>query len=698
MAGIDLSQELFGDAAPKSGGRDLSAELSISPKSQPEPFGKRLNREIANVPRQLGLTARYGMEGVGNTFDFLSAPIRSGLNAVLPDSAQINPGGGQYLADKIGLPTPQNATERVVGDMTRMGFGGAVPLGIAGNVAKHTSGATQAVAKLMASNPAQQIASAGAAGGAGGYVRETGGNDTAQLLASLAAGVGTPMAMNGVQRGAQSAAAVGRRLANPTVPQVQIDLHINNAMQSNGLSMADLPANVASGIRSDVAKAMQISGNLSPDAIRRLADYRLTGTAPTASTLTLDPAMVSQQKNLAKLGINSKDPAAQQLGRVENANNRQLITGLNEIGANTADDAYAGGQKIMGALGRRNDTAKSLIDARYTAARATDGRSAALDPHAFTNQANNLLDESLLGGKLPADVRNLLNKTASGEMPLTVDTAEQFKTRIGELQRSTIDMAERKALGLVRQSLDNTPLLDGQGQPAIDAFNRARGLNRAWMGIVDKTPALQAVRDGIEPDKFVSQFIVGNGGNANAMDVAMLKNSIKSSPEAMGAVKNQITSYLKKAALNGANDEVGNFSQSAYNKAMNAIGDRKLALFFSKEDISQIKAIGRVASYEQFQPKGSAVNNSNTASASISALLDRVGSSPLLSKIPFGKQIVGDPLQSITLGMQSKRALNVPQSIAGRAMVPGRPGLMLSPAMLMSGDDEKKKQKGLLFP
>ena len=195
---------------------------------------------------------------------------------------------------------------------------------------------------------------------------------------------------------------------------------------------------------------------------------------------------------------------------------------------------------------------------------------------------------------MPSDVRNLLNGVSQGKIPLTVDTAEQFKTRIGDLQRSSIDKSERLALGHVRSALDNTPLLDGQGQPAIDAFNKARSLNKAWMGIVDKTPALQAVRDGIEPDKFVSQFITSGGTKANLADVQALHSSIKSTPEAMDAVRTQIAAHLKKQALNGAADEVGNFSQSSYNKALNAIGDDKLNLFFPKQDVQQLRAIGRV--------------------------------------------------------------------------------------------------------
>jgi hypothetical protein len=683
------------------------AQKNFKMAAAPKPskgFGEQLNDFVADVPRQLGLTARHALEGVGGMADMVASPIRGAMNSVLPEQYAARPGLASKLADSLGLPAPRDATERVIGDASRMVAGGALPIGAGAALAKYGSGAARGVGSMLAANPAQQLASAGAAGGAGGYTRETGGNDTSQALASLAAGVATPFAMNAASRVGQAAQSLRPR---PAPNPVQIDVTINNAIEPSGMALADLPAEVAAGIRADVAKAMQIGGNLSPDAVRRLADYRLTGTTPTAAKLTLDPAMVTQQENLAKLGINSKDAQAQALGQTKGANNRALTAGLNDLGASTADDAIAGAGKVMDALGARNERARSLINDRYAAARATDGRSAALDPHAFTQRANDLLDEALLGGKLPADVRNLLNKAATGQMPLTVDVAEQFKTRLGDLQRSTFDMAEKKALGMVRGALDDAPLLPGQqiGQESIDAFNSARSLNRKWMGIVDKTPALQAVRDGIEPDKFMQQFILGAGPKSNVMDVAMLKNSIKASPEAMGAVKDQITAFLKQRALNGAEDEVGNFSQSAYNKALNAIGERKLKLFFSSDEISQMKAIGRVASYEQFQPAGSAVNNSNTAGAGLAAMLDRFGSSALLSKIPFGK-LAQEPIQNIAVGMRSQRAMDVPRALVDGArsplLPPARPlGLSLSPAILLGteGEDAKRRRAaGLLFP
>jgi hypothetical protein len=138
------------------------------------------------------------------------------------------------------------------------------------------------------------------------------------------------------------------------------------------------------------------------------------------------------------------------------------------------------------------------------------------------------------------------------------------------------------------------------------------------------------------------------------------------------------------------------WSQSNYNKALRAIGDRKLEMFFSPEELTQIRAIGRVASYEQFQPKGSAVNNSNTASAGLAAILDRVAGSPLLSKIPLGNMLAG-PAQNISVGIQANRAMNVPGALVGNALARPSPppGLLLSPAALMGSDREKKNS---LFP
>jgi len=701
--------------------KTMQVETVPAPAPRAKPFGQDLGDAIADVPRQAGLTARYVAEGLGDTFDtFVGNPLRTLAAPVLGNKPTARTGA--TIADGLGLPQPRTSTERIVGDASRLVAGGAGMLGAAGKAAKGLTGTAQATARMLAANPAQQLASAGAAGLAGGYTRETGGGDAAQLVASLAAGVAAPMAMGGVQR---AAGAVARRMqpAAPTGQQAQqINITINNALQDSGVTLDQLPAQVAQSIRNDVAAAFRTSDQVSPDAVRRLADYRMTGLTPTAAGLTLDPAVVTQQKNLAKLGINSKDSTAQFLGQTENRNNQLLKQGLNNLGAGAADDAYAGGERVIGALERRNERAQDLIGKLYDRARDSQGRSAALDPQAFTNRAGDLLNQANVESFLTPDIRNKLNGFASGEIPLTVEIAEQFKTNIGRLQRSSMDGNVRYALGAVRQALDETPLIGrgvapagsgnqlattggmtagaGQdlGQESINAFNRARRVNRMYMGLVERTPALQAVRDGVEPDKFVQDFIVGTGKKADFMNVAQLKSSIKANPVAMNAVREQILGHLKAKSLNGMPEETGNFGSKAYMDSLAAIGERKLRLFFQPEEINQLKALGRVSRYEQFQPAGGAVNNSNTAGA-IGGRVERlIKNIPVAS--PLVRQYLAEPVQNISIGLQSGRALDVPRTLAGpRQQVPAsQRGLMLSPAAFMDLETEEERQRRLLAP
>jgi hypothetical protein len=298
-----------------------------------------------------------------------------------------------------------------------------------------------------------------------------------------------------------------------------------------------------------------------------------------------------------------------------------------------------------------------------------------------------LLNENLLEGALPADVRNILNKAATGELPLTVKTAEQIKTAIGNLQRSSADGSTRKALGLVRQALDDAPVLQGQGDDAINAFNQARSLNRNWRGLVEKTPALQAIEEGVQPDRFVQDYIIRGAGKANVMDVARLKNAIKGSPDAIQAVREQILSHLKTKAMSGKPDEAMTFTQSGYNNAFTAIGERKLRMFFKPEEIDRMKAVGRVAMYEQVQPSGSAVNNSNSGALAVAKVFDFLANSKFVNAIPFGEAAIGKPAQNIATSIQGAGVANVPRSlVAPRQPIPAAQRiplpLLMTPGLL----------------
>ena len=180
---------------------------------------------------------------------------------------------------------------------------------------------------------------------------------------------------------------------------------------------------------------------------------------------------------------------------------------------------------------------------------------------------------------LPDWVKNELESIKSGKF--TVDDAEVFKTLLGRATAGSQDGNTRYALGLVRRAVDDTPLISTAGKEAQIAATSARSANREWMKVVDDTPALQAIRDGVEPDKFVQTFITGSGNSASVQSVSKLKNLIQDNPEAIVAIKNNIAQTLKKAALGGKPDELARFSSTGFNRTLSSIGDHKLSMFFN---------------------------------------------------------------------------------------------------------------------
>jgi hypothetical protein len=115
------------------------------------------------------------------------------------------------------------------------------------------------------------------------------------------------------------------------------------------------------------------------------------------------------------------------------------------------------------------------------------------------------------------------------------------------------------------------------------------------------------------------------------------------------------------------------------NDALKAIGDRKLSLFFSPDEIQQLRSAVNVGRYMQSQPIGSAVNNSNTAGAMLGRLgatLDRI------SPVPGVGPLVAQPLQGGLLQLQMRGMNNVGKGLLSQPLDPKTP---LSQALMLPG-------------
>lgn len=706
-----------------------SAIKANMPQTDAKPAARARAGLGSMAARQIGLTGRYALEGVGQAADVVAEPVNglmrwAGLGATAPSQT------AGRLADSLGLPKPQGAFENVIGEATKMGFGAAAPAGVAGKLLPAATGtAGKALLSGLSDNVAAQIGGGVGSGAASAVAREADAPAAGQIVSSLVGGVAGGLAGDKMMRVGQVLGEPLGRLARldplpkeltpKSMDNVQLASTLRNRLSITGGDWDAIPAKVQASILADVRKANSLE-NLDARAVQRLADFRALGVTPTLGTVTLDPVQITREMNLAKMGANSADGGLQRLARVQNQNNARLIDVMNESGANRGDP-FRAGQQAIGAIQGRDADMASRVTSLYQQARDTSGRAADLDRVAFSTRVSELLDDAMVGGALPKDVESMVNWIANNAkpqgmhgsipMPFNVDIAEQLKTRIATLQRNTSDGSARHALGLVRQALDETPLMSAPtvnpgnlpsvpgtvppspmqlGQESINAFNQARNAARQRFGWQESARPIEAALNGAQPDKFVENFVI-RGSVADASAVA------RNAPTE--EVQTAILAYLKDKALGGAADEVGKFSQSAYNKALNQIGDRKLSLFFTPEEVSQLRTVGRVASYLQAQPSGSAVNNSNSGALMVGKGIDLL--TGISSKIPLLN--IDQQVDALTTTLwRNPQAMNatrglfsrpVPQGALlgnGRAGL-GAAGLLATPSL--SPAEEPKKRK-----
>jgi hypothetical protein len=687
----DALHSKFYSSIPKD---QFMSAIGMAKPEAVESVGAALNTGISAIPRQLGLTARHAMTGIGGAVGVVSNPIASALNLgaiAVGQEAPFNDARttAGNLADRIGLPKPATPTERVVGDASEL-MAGVGASGMAGKVAQLGGPVARKVGDFLSQGLVNQVSGAAGAGLAGGAVREAGGNAGAQFAASILGGVAGGIAPN-VASGVKNWVT-----GPPKVTPQQIDAQVERLLANQGVDWQALPGNVRLGLRDEMSKALQIGDDVNADAVRRLADYRTVGATPTRGTLTLDPVQLTREKNLSKLAANSGQSELHGLPKIQNENNRSLIDLLNRVRGQETD-AFAAGEKAVGTISARDAQFGRVEGELYRRAREAAGREIPLDREAFTRRVAEELAKENKGAFLPDKVGKLLEQIRTGkgsfggqdfDVPFNVDVIDNIKTTLSKAQRSSADGNEKMALSIVRRVLDETQPAQGDlPSKAIQAADRARQVARARRNWWESSPSVTAATDGVEPDKFVQRFVLSDTNDAAFANVAKLAKELQRDPQAKEAVKASIVEHLKSKALSGAADEVGNFSTAGYNRALKSL-DKKLPLFFNAEEVAELKALGRVASYEVAQPRGSAVNNSNTAGMMLGRGLDAIAG---VSKyVPLGKAMVGDPLRSIMLSSGNRSATDVlpslllaPQkdrSLASLLAVPG----VLSTGLLTS--------------
>jgi hypothetical protein len=642
---------------------------------------------------------------------------------------------GTKLADLLRLPKPRETSvmdtrtglanvlpsEQVVGDIATS-IASTIPMvSGAGAIAKNTTGITSNVANQLAANPMLQYGSAAGAGYGSGLTRESGGDPLQQFFAGLAGGIAAPAGYSGAKSLLTSAGQkvaptlTGKLNPDAAIPNpAEVDQIITLKLGQSGIDFSRLPDQVRKSLTADVANALRTGGDLGGDAMRRLLDFRMIeGTTPTKGMITLDPRQITLEQNLAKTGMNSQDPNLQTLGNVQAANNKALIDALNARGAGNVQAPYLmeAGEASAAKIAAEDAAKQAAASSLYKKAGELPGGTTPLNRAELINNIDTLLAKSNANAFLPENIRGMLNELSAGQttingktfpVPFDTNALDNLMTMVAKAQRSTQDGNVKFALGLVRKAIDDTEIApvktefggnqlvteaggkflqtqDAQSADLLTALKEARANFADYKKWQESNKPIEATVNGMQPDQFVRKFVL-KGDVADAAAVAQSGDA--------AATKSAILTHLKDRALGGRSDETGTFGAATYNKTLNDIGDKKLALFFTPEEIGELKRLGRVAEYTTLQPKGSAVNNSNSGALVLGAGIDALANLTGVSALGVGASVVipfaKKQMQGTLNAAEQKRALDM-----GKALTTKVPGFSLGeravPASIYAG-------------
>jgi|GEM_PF-6145285 len=289
--------------------------------------------------RQIGLTARAGVTGIagipniaGDAANSLINLGTSGINKLAGTNIpqlQMPSQSTQQLMDKVGVPQPKNATERVVQDIAgaMAGTGGFVKAGNA--LSRAASPVLQAVGDGMSQLPGMQIVGAAGAGAGGGIARENGAGPVGQIASGLFGGLIGAVAPSAALSAARGARNTAGNMAGAVHPIINPQRYVGSQL--------------AQAIGPD---AGVVAGNI------RSAQEFVPGSMPTTAQAGAGPTLVATEKSLA----NSNPDFKIALSAREADNNAARWQALNGV-ALTQDELEAAKEARSAITGPMYDAA-----------------------------------------------------------------------------------------------------------------------------------------------------------------------------------------------------------------------------------------------------------------------------------------------------------------------------------------------------
>lgn len=433
-----------------------------------------------------------------------------------------------------------------------------------------------------------------------------------------------------------------------------------------GIRLADLTAQAQQALKDQVKKIMQQGRTPDAQTLQRMSvftDLKARGfdLKPTGKQATGDAQLWTKETNLSKL--DGAESLAKKYTQ-DHANLRELVNDFEVKTGGNVSDEFQVGDDLFKALRSQDENRNNYIAAMYDQAKIHTGNDLTLDAGRFANNMKASLDEDLVDiSLLPAPLLKKVEDFANGVKPLTLAEKELLVKQINR-RMSGADNQTRYALQSFRNSLEKEvddsldifgTALQGQAKTAWDDARKAAS---GRFGLIDRTPALKKAINDTEPDKAFEQLI----WRGNVREIESLVGELQGNPQILSGIKQAVVKRIAGKSF-GVNDV---FSPKGMSDALKSIGDRKLSLLFSPDELKYLKNINAAGRYLNSHPPGSNVNHSNSAST----FMNYMGS---FIKLPVVKGLADKYLVSPVRGVNAHIKINQGSSALSKTATKNTP-------------------------
>lgn len=662
--------------------KDLGTQPTITFKSN-NPDAMKLSEAKPNTLKSFALGAINDVGGgVNQGVSYLEDLGSKGINALLGTNLKTN----RY--DEVTKATNEvnqayEQSRRSNGDsgvdFARLA-GNVVASIPAGGLAKGFQGAkvlSNAGTKVLGQN-----AALGGLIGASQFAEDSGQRLNNAAIGAIGGGAGAAVG----EKIGQGISKVSNRFNTAAVNLSSIDQKLDSILKQKGVNISSLSTDALDNLRSEAIKATKAGKDLDSDSVARQALLQNLGLSGTKAQVSRNPQQWQKESELAKI-----EGAGNPLRDKFVKDNEDLANLLNTESVNTggsASDQYGAMQNVLDVAKQKLDSSKQSYKSLYDRAYKADGNDITLDGRGFANDAITQLDADYSLSNLPASIHKLIKDISDNPDRFTLGKSEELIRILNREYSSSLNNGQPTsatyAIGTVRNALNARKedavdsLLTTGGNDAASLYAAARNAYKDHAKMVDSMPLLQDAQKGLEPDKLFTKHIL-NGDISKLNKTIQLLND--TSPQAVNDIKQQIIEFISKKTIN----QGGDFSPAAMKRALDSLGERRLATMFNSKEIARLKDIGMAASYLKTQPAHSYVNNSNTSSALANFLINRLN-------LP-GIRILASPVNDVVKSKQVSNTLK--PDLSGADLPPSPPSQtsidILRKAGLISGSNSAQE-------